>query len=391
MKIVLFAHPAFLGSQSMPRFAEMLRQAYLQRGHDVEVWQPLPHFFEWFKHSKLAKWMGYLDQYIVFPAQVKKLLRSQSADTLFVFCDQALGPWVPLVAHRPHVVHVHDLLALRSALGEVQENPTGWTGRIYQRFIRSGFEKGRNFISISAKSREDLHRTSRVQPAISEVVLNGLNYPFSPMSAEASRQVLEGAGHAVPGEGFLIFVGGYQWYKNVPGVLHLYRQYALRSAKPVPLWCVSPMPTPALQAVLDTLPANASVKFLPGASAAVLHAAYSRARALLFPSLAEGFGWPIVEAQACGCPVLTTNEAPMNEVGGPDARCIPRLLPDEKVEDWATRHVDVLIGLASVEGEARVALAARCAAWGQSFDADKAIEGYLAVYERVLAAAANRQ
>jgi glycosyltransferase involved in cell wall biosynthesis len=49
---------------------------------------------------------------------------------------------------------------------------------------------------------------------------------------------------------------------------------------------------------------------------AALAALYSGAELLLFPSLEEGFGWPIIEAQACGCPVLTTGKDPMMEVGG---------------------------------------------------------------------------
>ncbi len=53
-----------------------------------------------------------------------------------------------------------------------------------------------------------------------------------------------------------------------------------------------------------------------GASNEDLRALYSLAEALLFPSLAEGFGWPIAEALACGCRVLTSNRAPMTEVGG---------------------------------------------------------------------------
>jgi glycosyltransferase involved in cell wall biosynthesis len=47
-----------------------------------------------------------------------------------------------------------------------------------------------------------------------------------------------------------------------------------------------------------------------------LCAIYSAAQALIFPSFYEGFGWPIIEAQACGCPVFTSNRAPMTEVGG---------------------------------------------------------------------------
>src|SRR5207302_6886255 len=47
-----------------------------------------------------------------------------------------------------------------------------------------------------------------------------------------------------------------------------------------------------------------------------LRALYSGATALLFPSLYEGFGWPIAEAQSCGCAVITSSRPPMTEVAG---------------------------------------------------------------------------
>jgi glycosyltransferase involved in cell wall biosynthesis len=47
-----------------------------------------------------------------------------------------------------------------------------------------------------------------------------------------------------------------------------------------------------------------------------LRALYTGALALLFPSLEEGFGWPILEAQACGCPVITSARSPMMEIAG---------------------------------------------------------------------------
>ena len=48
----------------------------------------------------------------------------------------------------------------------------------------------------------------------------------------------------------------------------------------------------------------------------LLEALYSSAMVLLYPSRFEGFGWPIIEAQACGCPVICGNREPMSEVGG---------------------------------------------------------------------------
>jgi glycosyltransferase involved in cell wall biosynthesis len=47
-----------------------------------------------------------------------------------------------------------------------------------------------------------------------------------------------------------------------------------------------------------------------------LRALYTGAPALLFPSLEEGFGWLILEAQACGCPVITIARPPMTEAAG---------------------------------------------------------------------------
>ena len=112
----------------------------------------------WAGEGRLAKWAGYVDQYLLFPRALRRAMRHDAAGTLYVFCDQALGPWLPAVLPRPHVVHCHDLLALRSALGDIAEHATSPTGRVYQRYIRRGFRRARHFISISERSRDDLHR-----------------------------------------------------------------------------------------------------------------------------------------------------------------------------------------------------------------------------------------
>jgi glycosyltransferase involved in cell wall biosynthesis len=384
MNIVLFSHPAFMNSQSMPRFARMLEEAYRERGHQVEIWSPQAKAYALVPKGRLSKWASYIDQYILFPLWVRQQLKTQPTNTLYVFCDQALGPWVPLVKSKPHVVHVHDLLALRSALGDIPENPTQWSGRVYQRYIRQGFQQAKHFISISKKTRDDLHHFGEVSPVTSEVVYNGLNYPYVPMLKSDAIAVLKQAGLPIKPEGMLLHLGGSQWYKNLAGVVRLYIEYAKSEAKPLPLWCISPSPNAKVQALLKELSAQGQIFFFQGIDNQALQAAYSTAHAFIFPSLAEGFGWPIIEAQASGCLVLTTDAAPMNEIGGPAASYIPLLRFTDDPDAWTLKGSNALKLMLNMPEMQRVALVEKGLAHVAQFNADDAIEGYLKTYQQVL-------
>ena len=386
MKIILLTHPSFMVAQSMPRFARMLMDAYEARGYQVEMWAPTARVLNWVPSNRkgLRKWAGYVDQYLLFPRWVRQQIKRQPARTLYVFCDQALGPWVPLVRHLPHVIHVHDLLALRSALGEVAENKTRFTGRLYQKYIRRGFQTGRQFISISEHTRADLHRYSRLQAERSEVVYNGLNYPFTPLPTAQANALLAAAGLPVPAHGILLHISGNQWYKNVPGVIHLYAAYARQQTAPLPLWLVGEIGGAAVNAALAEVPQHAQVVRLSNLEATALHACYASAKAFLFPSLEEGFGWPIIEAQACGCPVLTTQQTPMTEVGGPHSVYVARLKASDDLRAWAQSGAQALQKLLSSEPAAQAALQQKCIDWTQRFSAQAAIDGYLKIYQDVI-------
>lgn len=367
----------------MPRFTHMLEQAYVMRGHQVQVWSPQAKAYALVPNGRLSKWAGYIDQYILFPLWVRKQVKIRPANTLYVFCDQALGPWVPLVKNKPHVVHVHDLLALRSALGDIPENPTSWSGRLYQRYIRQGFKQAKHFISISKKTRDDLQYFGQVSPVTSAVVYNGLNYPYAPMSQNEAVAVLNQAGLPIEANGMLLHLGGSQWYKNLAGVIRLYIEYAKSEAKPLPLWCISPPPNSKVQALLKEVPSQGKVLFFQGIDNQALQAAYSMARVFIFPSLAEGFGWPIIEAQASGCPVLTSNAAPMNEIGGPAVSYIPLLTLAEDSQVWAQKSVATLKAIVALPLKQRENLVEQGITHAAKFNADDAIEGYLKIYQQV--------
>ena len=86
----------------------------------------------------------------------------------------------------------------------------------------------------------------------------------------------------------------------------------------------------------------ASVIPLTNVDNETLRALYSAAELLLFPSLEEGFGWPIVEAQACGCRVVTSQKAPMTEAGGDAAFYLPEREHGSIIHEWLDVAVPVV-------------------------------------------------
>lgn len=316
MHIVLFTHPDFLGSQSMPRYANMLLKGMQERGHEVVVWTPKARFYKLPLRKSLKKWLGYIDQYILFPIEVKLKLRHCSNDTLFVFADQALGPWVPLVKNRDHVVHCHDFLALKSALGTIPENPISFSGKLYQNYIRSGFSKGKCFISISNKTQQDLHALHRGEIVSSVVCYNGLNRSFHPLLPVTSRGLLEVKLNIPLFNGYILHIGGNQYYKNRIGVIEIYDTWRRTYNSKTPLIMIGEKPSEELITLSQKSLFKEDIHFVTDLSDGDVNSAYSGASCLLFPSLDEGFGWPIIEAMASGCAVITTNKAPMNEIGG---------------------------------------------------------------------------
>jgi glycosyltransferase involved in cell wall biosynthesis len=354
MKIILFTHPSFLGSQSMPRYANMLREGMIKRGHTVETWMPQTHFYNIPSNGTFKKWFGYLDQYVLFPIEVRFKLYQCTKDTLFVFADQALGPWVPMVRDRPHAVHCHDFLALKSALGSVPENPTSSTGKMYQNFICKGFSKGKNFISISQKTQQDLHLFHRGKIDNSELVNNGFNRSFEYLDKDTSRCVLGGHLQQDVAKGYVLHVGGNQYYKNRSGVIAIYSAWRSKSALNLPLILVGAAPSSELEKAFQNSVYKKDIHFITGLNDDLINTAYSGASCLLFPSLDEGFGWPIAEAMACGCPVITTDIAPMTEVAGEAGFLVSRRpLDPELLTDWALKAAVQLSKVMELSDEER--------------------------------------
>ena len=355
MHILLLRHYPLVEGPSMRAFAEQIADGLRSRGHTLQqLTAPVRLGRLAGRHRVLAKWLGYLDQFVLFPPLLWWRARTLPPGTLCVFADQALGPWIPLLKSRPHIVHCHDLLALEAAMQHQPFHRLGRTGRLYQRWIRRGFRQARCFLSVSHATSSALAMQLQRQPLLSAVLHNPLPTRFTPMPASEAAAAVD---RALPGLGrqpFLFHIG-VNWYKNRLGLLAIWEQLQILQC-PVDLVLVGAADL-ALQEWLQQRPQlQLRIHILDQASDALVMAFYSQASALLFPSHAEGFGWPILEALACGCPVVTTDAAPMTEVGGPAASYIPPypLQPQAQV-DWArlgARQVQAVLQRSPAEQQA---------------------------------------
>ena len=383
MNIVVLTHPPTLGSASMPRLARWLGEGMKSRGHEVTYWTsstwlgrlPIGNAF-------VQKWLSYFDQFLIYPILLAKQVRKQSGDTLFVVTDQALGMWVPRIAHRPHVVHCNDFLAIRSALGEFTENPTSWTGKRYQALICKGLSRGKNFVCISNATEADLKRLVDTQDIGSQTVHLDLNGNFRVIDKGYARTLLGDQITSDELNGFLLHVGGNPWYKNRLGVIELYRAWCTTTSNPIPLWMIGEPPTDQLTKLAANIPNDGKVRFLTNVSDEQLVAAYNLALLLIFTSLEEGFGWPIAEAMACGCPVLTTDRVPMTEVGEYAVSYLRRQQIDD--DHWAADGARQIASILAMTSEERKDVVERGFQQAVKFSTNKAIEAYEKIYQAVL-------
>jgi glycosyltransferase involved in cell wall biosynthesis len=370
MKILLIGNYQPDAIKSMDMFAEMLEKHLIQLGHKVCVIRPkiwlgkLPLF-----PTNFSKWLGYIDKVGFFPAQLRSAL--SWADVVHI-CDQGNAIYTKYLQNIPHVVTCHDLLPIRSGLGEFAEYRTGWTGKQLQQMILKGINQAQKVACVSEQTQNDVLRLSSLSESAVSVISLGLNYPYTPTTSIESQQRLQALG--VPQNSkFILHVGANHWYKNRLGVLAIFYQLTLQLKQPeFYLVMVGQSMTDEMRQFIKNYNLTAKVIELVEIDHESLRSLYSAATFLLFPSFYEGFGWPIIEAQACGCPVFTSNRPPMNDVGGEAAIYIEPDNPKETAEKIIA-HLPILEILKS-KGFIN----------SQRFNVNKMIDQYVALYQQAV-------
>ena len=300
--------------QSMQRFSETILRELPELGIAAELTRPEAHFARFVptQFVFLRKWAGYIDKFIIFPRRLRKLRGVE----LIHICDHSNAFYSKYFPDVPVVVTCHDLLAVRGALGEETDCPASWTGRILQRWIVAGLSRARAVVCVSSATAADAIRligTSKNGPSIA-VIENGLNYRYRPLPEEKVKARLEKVSQLKLDRPFVLHVGSHLRRKNRAGVVRIFAR--TKDHWNAQLVFAGDRLSNDLWTQARTLGIADRIVEIVSADSELLEALYNQAHALLFPSRFEGFGWPIAEAQACGCPVLCRDAAPMSDVAG---------------------------------------------------------------------------
>jgi len=201
--------------------------------------------------------------------------------------------------------------------------------------IRSAIRRADRILAVSQYSADD---TLRVDPSCGprlRVTLNGKSPSFRPMAKADAEQL--SASIVPPGRRFFLVVGG-----GYPNKNHVTAVSAFAKAFPPRDICLlviqrrRTLPK-ELRQLLRRLRLDSQIQVRRDVRNDELVALYNRAEALVFPSLYEGFGLPVLEAMACGCPVICSNVTSLPEVAGEAALFVgPR---DEEAITKAMRRI----------------------------------------------------
>lgn len=278
-------------------------------------------------------------------------------------------PSLPPVPRRlpcPLIVTLHDVIPL--TFYARSGHPLPRRMRMYYRWNLRAAARAARVITVSEAARQEILDTLHLDPAHVTAVHNGID--FAPGSATYRPVSLP------DGAPYILFGGSYEPRKNLERLLRAY------DAASVPQHLVMIVDAGSghagpIRALADALPCRERLHFVSGVGDGELRALYAGAQIFVFPSLAEGFGFPPLQAMACGVPVIASHIPALREVLGDAALYVDPY----DVNDMT----NAIQGLARDEAE-RKRLATLGPAQAVRFSWRETAERTLAVYREAVSA-----
>lgn len=242
---------------------------------------------------------GHIDRLAWTQFQLPKIYQQLKSQLLFSPIPEA-----PLYTSCRFVVTSFDLIPLRFP------NRLSPLAIYHKYYTPEVFKQAKHIICISESTARDVTKFYKIPSnKITPILLAYDSQHFRPVVAEDSKYRSQ-----YP---YFLYVGRHDPYKNISRLIVAFA--SLPSNDESQLWLAGPSDdryTPSLKKQVQELGLNHRVKFLEYVPYDDLPKIISGAIALVFPSLWEGFGLPVLEAMACGTPVITSNLSSLPEVAG---------------------------------------------------------------------------
>ncbi len=306
-------------------------------------------------------------RYLLYPRRVAR--EARRADVVHIL-DHKYAHIIAQARRRPTVVTVHDLMpviVLRSPQG-------GWRERLRNRYLRNtlkALRQAQAYIVGTEWLKHELATWLGDERRI-HVVPFGVDRAFFSESPGARDRVRDA--WRIPDDAFVVLhVGSTVDRKNVPLVIQTVAR--LRSEADAYLLQVGGHFTADQEQLIQRSGIRPFVRSVNSADESTLRRAYRSADVLLFPSLYEGFGFPVLEAFASGLPVVTSGAGGLKEVGGDAAVVVEGRDP--------AAYVSALTELADHEGRREI-LVERGRARARAFTWQRTAEMTAEVYRQLL-------
>ncbi len=309
--------------ESMIRFSDMLFNGLIKEGIETRLWIPTICFGIFFGNTKtsIAKWVGYIDKWLFYPLVLKiqslKIELGKKGTVRYHICDHSNSMYYKWLPENRTSITCHDVLAIKGALGYKDAYCTSTkTGKYLQHLIFKNLKQVNKIACVSnytLKELSELVGDEKPQNANWQTIPNSFNSSFSKIPSSDSNAILKnfGTDSNVP---FIFHVGSSHERKNRQLLIKLLGVIK-DEWNGIVIFAGEKLNEELLQLV-EKYGLQKRIIDVGKITHEELVAFYSSCFVFIFPSLSEGFGWPIIEAQACEAPVITVNYSPMNEVAG---------------------------------------------------------------------------
>jgi glycosyltransferase involved in cell wall biosynthesis len=306
--------------RSMLGYESMFLEEMSARNIALKAVHPIPTLLKGHqRRSGIGKFLGYFDKFIIF--QLRLWFLAGKSDVVFII-DHSNAMYVPRRRRGKYIIICHDVYAIRCALGLEPPIKIRLTGRIFQHLILRGIKRADKILCVSEFTRSQLKELAPEVAARAELARSALRFCFRPVTPEDANPIIFKSG--LSWRKYFLNVGCIERRKNRKYLAEVFAELLkLTDFEDFRLVIVGHSLEADYPGLMAELGITNSVTFLTRVDDNELMSLYSGAKGLIFPSNFEGFGWPVIEAQACGCPTFTADLPPMNENGGSPNSVIP--------------------------------------------------------------------